>query len=107
MEPRLDGVWKVERAGGLLPPLVGVRKVIDGARGRTTIGRLPGVPFEVRGRELHYLRPFGAFVDVVVEADDASCKGRATVLGRTFGSFTMTRVGASAPGARQAGPRAP
>ena len=26
----LDGEWEVERVSGLLPPLVGVRKEIDG-----------------------------------------------------------------------------
>src|SRR5689334_16421233 len=40
----LDGVWNVERRGGLLPPLAGVRKRIDGSRGETTIGPPPGAP---------------------------------------------------------------
>jgi hypothetical protein len=35
----LDGVWNVERTGGLLPPLLGVRKSIGGATGRTTAAR--------------------------------------------------------------------
>ena len=40
--PELDGVWNVERRGGLLPPLVGVRKRIHGDRGETKGGPLPG-----------------------------------------------------------------
>jgi hypothetical protein len=59
----LDGVWEVERTGGALPPLVGCRKRIHGSRGSTVFGPLPGVPFEVRGNELHYRSPFGGFVD--------------------------------------------
>jgi len=31
----LDGVWAVKRTGGLLPPLVGIRKDIHGTRGKT------------------------------------------------------------------------
>jgi hypothetical protein len=89
---RLDGVWEVERTGGLLPPLLGVRKVIDGRRGRTTIGPLPGPAFEVRGRELRYVRPFGVFVDVLTAAGGGRCAGKATVLGRTFGTFRMQRI---------------
>jgi hypothetical protein len=90
--PRLDGVWNVVRTGGLLPPMLGVHKVIEGTRGRTNFGPLPGPAFEVRGRELHYARPFGWFVDVLTGAGANRCSGRATVLGWTFGTFEMTRV---------------
>ena len=89
----LDGVWKVERTGGLLPPLPGVRKVIRGRRGRTNLGPLPGPSFELRGRELHYRRPFGLFVDVLVRCGRDACTGEATVRGRSFGSFRMRRIG--------------
>lgn len=87
----LDGLWEVERTGGLLPPLVGVRKRIHGARGETRIGPLPGAPFDVVGRELRYRRPFAGFVDVVVP-DAFGYVGRATFLGRTFGSFRLRRA---------------
>jgi hypothetical protein len=90
--PRLDGVWNVVRTGGLLPPMLGVHKVIEGARGRTNLGPLPGPAFEVRGTELHYVRPFGLFVDVLTSAGPNRCSGRATVLGWTFGTFGMTRA---------------
>ena len=88
----LDGVWKVERTGGLLPPLPGVRKVIEGGRGRTHLGPLPGPAFELRGRELRYVRPLGLFVDVVVRCGRDTCVGKATVRGRSFGSFRMRRI---------------
>ena len=48
----LDGIWDVRRTGGLLPPLLGVRKRIAGGRGATTVGPAPGVPFDVVGAEL-------------------------------------------------------
>jgi hypothetical protein len=59
----LDGVWWVERLGGALPPLHGCVKRIDGERGTTEFGRMPGMPFEVRGLELHYRGPFAPLVD--------------------------------------------
>jgi hypothetical protein len=54
----LDGVWAVERVSGALPPLLGCVKRIHGARGTTEFPHVPGVPFDVRGRELHY--PLGS-----------------------------------------------
>ena len=51
--PELEGTWKVRRTGGLLPPLVGIRKEIHGTSGRTTLPRgIAGVPFDVVGLEL-------------------------------------------------------
>jgi hypothetical protein len=87
----LDGVWKVERVAGLLPPLIGVRKVIRDGRGETKVGPLPGVPFDVRGLELHYRRPLAALVDVL-EPEGNGFLGRATVFGRVYGRFRMRRV---------------
>jgi hypothetical protein len=87
----LDGVWRVERAGGLLPPLIGVQKVIAGGRGRTSLGRLPGVPFEVVGLTLRYRPPFGGFVDVL-EPQGEGFFGRATYRGREFGTFRLSRM---------------
>jgi hypothetical protein len=87
----LDGVWRVERLGGLLPPLLGVRKAIAGDRGETRLGPLPGVPFEVEGLALRYRPPFVGFVDVL-EPDGAGYRGRATYRGRTFGSFRLSRL---------------
>jgi ferritin-like metal-binding protein YciE len=87
----LDGIWNVRRLGGLLPPLAGVRKRIRGSRGETAIGRLPGVPFDVRGLSLHYRAPFRGFVDVLEPAGDGYL-GRATFRGREFGRFALEPV---------------
>jgi hypothetical protein len=86
----LDGTWYVRRTGGLLPPLVGVTKRIEGTRGETRIGLVVGVPFDVVGLELRYRPPLTAFVDVLV-ADGDGFQGRATFRGREFGRFEMTR----------------
>jgi ferritin-like metal-binding protein YciE len=86
----LDGVWQVERAGGALPPLVGVRKSIRGARGETIAGPLR-LPFRVDGRTLRYGRPFAALVDVL-EPEGDGFRGRATLAGRPYGTFTMRRI---------------
>jgi hypothetical protein len=86
----LDGEWKVRRLGGLLPPLVGVRKTIHGASGETRVGRLPAAPFDVAGLELRYRAPFSAFVDEL-EPDGDHYLGRATFRGREFGRFSLER----------------
>jgi ferritin-like metal-binding protein YciE len=93
MEPDtgLDGVWRVERTGGMLPPLVGVTKRIDGARGETRIGRATGAPFDVVGLELHYRAPFTGLVDVLERAGERELHGRAMLFGREVGRFRMTR----------------
>ena len=87
----LDGEWDVERVSGALPPLTGVRKRISGDRGVTAVGPLPGVPFDVHGRELRYRSPLAGFVDIVWPDGDGFA-GRATFRGREFGRFRMRRV---------------
>ena len=90
----LDGLWEVHRLSGALPPLVGVRKRISGRRGETIVVCGPGLQFEVHGNELRYLRlPF--LVDVL-EPVGAGFRGRATAFGRTYGTFELRRVGATA-----------
>ena len=86
----LDGIWNVERRGGLLPPLVGVGKRITGSRGETRVGPLPGVPFDVDGLSLRYRAPFRGFVDEL-EPDGDGYVGRATFRGREFGRFALRR----------------
>jgi hypothetical protein len=88
----LDGLWELERTGGALPPLLGVRKRIHGSRGETRLGGLPGVPFAVCGRALRYARPLSLFVDVIEGEGDVRT-GRATVAGHEFGRFRMRRIG--------------
>ncbi len=88
--PTLDGEWNVTRTGGLLPPLVGVRKQINGTRGQTLVGHEAiGVSFDVVDLELRYRAPFESFVDVLAPDGDGFV-GRATFRGREFGSFRMT-----------------
>jgi ferritin-like metal-binding protein YciE len=87
----LDGVWNVRRLGGMLPPLVGVRKEIRGGSGETKVGRLPGMPFDVVGRSLRYRAPFRGFVDELEPSVDGY-RGRATFRGSTFGRFALERV---------------
>jgi ferritin-like metal-binding protein YciE len=87
----LDGVWRVERLGGALPPLHGCVKRIAGGRGTTEFRRAPGMPFDVRGLELHYRGPFAPLVDKL-ERHNGEYFGRATLLGREFGQFRMRRL---------------
>jgi ferritin-like metal-binding protein YciE len=88
---QLDGTWEVRRAGGFLPPLAGVRKVISGTRGTTRVRGVVGVPFDVVGLELHYRAPFTGFVDELTP-DAGGFHGRATYRGREFGRFTLTPI---------------
>ena len=87
----LDGMWDVRRVSGALPPLVGVRKRIDGARGETIVLGGPGIPFDVRGLELRYRAPLAFLVDVL-EPDGDGFRGRATAFGRTYGEFELRRA---------------
>ena len=86
----LDGVWSVRRLGGLLPPMLGVHKVIEGSRGQTRLGPLLGVPFDVVGLRLRYRAPFRGFVDELEPAGEGYL-GRATFHGRPFGRFALER----------------
>ena len=89
----LDGLWTVERVSGALPPMVGVRKQIDGSSGVTLAGRLR-MRFDVRGNELRYRAPFIGLVDFLEPAGE-DWSGRATWFGREFGRFRMSRVAAA------------
>jgi ferritin-like metal-binding protein YciE len=86
----LDGVWEVERSGGALPPMVGVRKRIHGMHGETLAGPVR-MPFDVRGNELRYRAPFMGLVDVL-EPEDGGFHGRATWFGVEFGRFRLRRI---------------
>ncbi len=76
----LDGDWDVQ-------PLPLVWKRIRGARGWTRIGPLPGIPFRVRGLELHYR--FG-IVDVLAP-DGEGYRLTATFRGRRLARFRLRR----------------
>ena len=86
----LDGVWAVERVGGALPPMVGVRKRIHGSTGETIAGPLR-MTFDVRGDELRYRAPFVGLVDVLAPDVDG-WSGKATLFGREFGQFRLRRI---------------
>ena len=85
----LDGLWNVERVSGFLPPLLGVRKRINGSRGQTTVAGVRA-PFEVVGRELRYRGPLSGFVDLLEAAPGSGWNGRATFRGREYGRFRLT-----------------
>jgi ferritin-like metal-binding protein YciE len=93
----LEGDWRVERRGGLLPPMIGVRKRIRGDRGETRIGPLPGWPFRVERREgrvaLIYYSPFPVLVDELWAGARGSWLGLSTLGGRELGRFRMSRRG--------------
>jgi hypothetical protein len=88
----LDGKWDVKREGGLLPPMVGVRKEIAGSEGVTTAGPLR-FAFTVEGRSLRYRFPPG-LVDEL-EPDGDGYRGRAFFAGRELGRFRLERAGAT------------
>lgn len=92
----LEGDWRVERAGGLLPPMPGVWKRIRGSGGETCVGPLPAWPFRVErcGERvaLVYRPPFSAFMDELRAGPDGSWLGRATLAGREIGRFSMQRL---------------
>jgi hypothetical protein len=71
----------VERRSGLLPPMFGVRKRIEGDHGSTKLGPLPGLRFRVEGSTLRYLGPLSGFVDVL-EREDGGYQGRSMFMGR-------------------------
>jgi ferritin-like metal-binding protein YciE len=87
----LDGIWDVRRLSGALPPLPGVRKRITGTRGETVIAGGPGIPFDVRGLELHYRAPFAFAVDELTPDGDGF-RGRTVAFGRPIGEFELRRV---------------
>jgi hypothetical protein len=87
----LDGTWIVRRVSGALPPLVGVRKRIDGSSGETTVLGAPGIPFDVDGLTLRYRAPLGFLVDQL-ERDGDRFRGTATAFGRTYARFELVRA---------------
>jgi ferritin-like metal-binding protein YciE len=82
----LDGLWEVQRVGGALPPLVGVRKRIAGESGWTEVGPVH-VPFRVEGRRLYYRGPLPLVDELEPDADGFA--GRATLAGREYGRFVL------------------
>ena len=89
----LVGVWNVERVGGFLPPLFGMRKrigpLVDGVgRGETLLGPVRA-GFHVVGNELRYRGVLEGLVDVLEPSEDGWI-GRALFRGREYGRFRLT-----------------
>jgi hypothetical protein len=84
----LDGVWRVERESGLLPPF-GLSKIIQGGTGWTRAAGLPVAPFRVAGRTLVYRG--WPVRDELTARPDGSWSGRGVVMGREFCSFRLVR----------------
>ncbi|MBW3592236.1 MAG: hypothetical protein KY396_00900 [Actinobacteria bacterium] len=85
---RLDGVWRVEREAGVLPPF-GLSKRIFGDSGWTLVAGVPAAYFRVRGTTLDYLG--WPVEDVLTQRGDGTWDGRGLVLGREFCRFRMVR----------------
>jgi ferritin-like metal-binding protein YciE len=95
----------VERVGGLLPPMIGVRKRIHGESGEAGVGFLPGWPFQLKlhGRRvaLIYRPSLSTLVDELQADTDGSWFGRTTVGGCELGRFRMTRLGYNDPNVKE------
>jgi hypothetical protein len=91
----LKGEWKIERLGGLLPPMIDIRKRVHGTRGETRFGALPVWPFRIERRAgriaLVYYPPFCLLVDELQPEASGSWLGRTVICGRELGRFRMTR----------------
>lgn len=94
---RLEGEWRVERTGGLLPPMLGVWKRVGAGSGETRVGPLVAWPFRVEERGPHvalvYRWPFSFFVDEVSAQADGSWSGRSVLAGLEVGRFRLVRRG--------------
>jgi ferritin-like metal-binding protein YciE len=101
----IEGHWRVERVGGLLPPMIGVRKRIHGESGEAGVGFLPGWPFQLKrhGRRvaLIYRPSLSTLVDELQAETDGSWFGRTTLGGCELGRFRMTRLGYNDPNVKE------
>ena len=89
----LDGVWRVERETGALPPF-GLSKRIFGDGGWTLVAGVPAAYFHVRRREgegarLDYVG--WPVKDELTPRDDGSWGGRGLMFGREFCRFRLVR----------------
>ncbi len=84
---KLEGDWRVEREGGLLPPFVSKR--IGGRTGWTFLAGLPVGPFRVAGTTLDYLG--WPIRDELTQRADGSWEGRGLVFGREFCRFRLVK----------------
>lgn len=92
---KLEGRWRVERLSGMLPPMVGVSKEILGERGKTRLGPLLSLPFQIEKREdcIVFVYPSSMLVDEIRYASEDSWVGRAVLAGYELGRFRIVRTG--------------
>ena len=89
----LDGVWRIEREAGALPPF-GLSKRIFGDAGWTLVAGVPAAYFRVERRQgagarLDYVG--WPVVDELEPRDDGSWGGRGLMFGREFCRFRLVR----------------
>jgi hypothetical protein len=77
----------VRRLSGLLPPLLGVRKIIEDHEGWTIVGPVRA-RFDVVENELRYRGLLKGLVDVL-EQNGEEWTGRALFRGREYGRFRL------------------
>ena len=89
---RLDGIWRVERESGVLPPF-GVSKRIFGDGGWTLVADLPVAHFRVRrpSEERAVLDYLALPVRDELEAQGDGWAGRGVLLGREICRFRLIR----------------
>jgi hypothetical protein len=90
----LDGVWRIEREAGALPPF-GLSKRIFGPSGWTLVAGLPAAHFHVRRNEAG--RATLDYVGVPVRDEltaraDGTWAGRGLLAGREFCRFRLVRA---------------
>ncbi len=91
--PLLDGVWRVERKTGALPPF-GLSKRIFGDAGWTLAMGVPAGYFRVRhGKDGAVTLDYVGWPvrDELTPRDDGSWDGRGLLLGREFCRFRLVR----------------
>ena len=84
----LEGVWRVERESGLLPPF-GVTKRIGSKAGSTRLAGLPVGLFRVVDTSLVYRG--WPIRDELERGADGTWQGRGTILGREFCRFRLVK----------------
>jgi hypothetical protein len=84
----LDGIWRVEREAGVLPPFGLSKKISDGEGWTRALG-VPVAPFRVAGRTLVYRG--WPVRDELEPRPDGSWAGRGLFLGREFCRFRLVR----------------
>ena len=94
----LDGEWNVRRVSGVLPPLYGVRKRIDGLKGVDAAAGAPAAPVRRAPDASSATAACSRACVDHLEPDGDGWRGVARYRGRTLGRFAMTRALSAARG---------